>query len=86
MNFLYEEIYQIEQELKSELFPNTSFDYNFGIEMDKSYWEEKIEENFRKESKYEAMNDDYNADYYYDIIDNDSSEEDAIDDLFIKAD
>lgn len=80
---LYEEIYSLESELKRELFPNTSFDYDFGIQIDDDFWTEKIEENVERAQ----INDDrdYNEDYYKDGVGSWISEDSAIDDLFCKS-
>lgn len=81
---LYDEINSLERELKYELFPNTSFEYDFGVDMDKTYWEDKIEDNIVKAASNEAMSEDYDKDYYKEARFESNSEENAIDDLFIK--
>lgn len=81
---LYDEINSLERELKYELFPNTSFEYDFGVDMDKTYWENKIEDNIVKAASNEAMSEDYDKDYYKEARFESNSEENAIDDLFIK--
>ncbi|MBI4945924.1 MAG: hypothetical protein HY840_05935 [Bacteroidetes bacterium] len=82
---LYDEIYSLERELKYELFPNTSFDYNFGVEIDRTYWKDKIEDNIVKAARNDAMNEKYDEDYYKEARFESNSEENAIDDLFIKS-
>jgi energy-coupling factor transporter ATP-binding protein EcfA2 len=87
---LYDEIYSLEGELKYDLFPNISFDYDFGIEMDTNDWGNKIEKN-----KKEAGEDDGFMDYpdYESLrpvnniikttgFESHFSEDDSIDDLF----
>ncbi|MDP3462887.1 MAG: restriction endonuclease [Bacteroidales bacterium] len=78
----YYDLYSLEKELKNELFPNTYFDYDFQIDMDKAYWEEKIEENLMREERNNAMDEDYG--YYKEARFEAISEENAVDDLFIK--
>ena len=52
--------------------------------MDKTYWENKIEDNIVKAASNEAMSEDYDKDYYKEARFESNSEENAIDDLFIK--
>lgn len=85
---LYEDLEELESELKNKLFPNSSFDYNFGISMDQFYWEEKIKDNLIQEEInedkiQEAMRQDH--DYYYDEAMDFINEENAIDNLFTKS-
>ena len=82
----YDEIYSLEQELKDELFPNASVEYDFRYDMDKSYWEEIIEENIVKEARNDAMRDDYNEDFYRESRFEAFNEDNAVDDLFINTD
>lgn len=82
---LYDEIYSLESELKSELFPNTLFDYDFGVDMEKTFWDEKIEENLVKAARNEEKHEDYDEDYYREVIFEGNNEDKAIDDLFIKS-
>jgi len=85
VSVIYDDLYSLERELKYELFPNTSFDYDFGVDLDKSYWEEKIEENIVKAVKNDAMDENYDEDYYKEAHFDAKNEENAVDDLFIKA-
>jgi len=80
---IYDEIHDIEQDLKQTLFPNTTFDYDFGIEADYGYWEEKIEENLERAAAEEAEAEMYFEQYKMDQFER-RSEDDAIDDLFHK--
>jgi hypothetical protein len=82
---IYDDLYSLESELKDDLFPNIAFDYDFGVDLDKSYWEEKIEENIVKAARNDAMNEDYDKDYYKESRFDAMSEEKAVDDLFIKT-
>jgi hypothetical protein len=45
VSYLYDDIDYLGRELKSELFPNIWFDYDFGVEFDENYWKEKIKGN-----------------------------------------
>lgn len=78
---LYDDINYLERELKNDLFPNTSFDYDFGVEMDENYWEKKIKENIEESERQELRNDGYNDHY---IDDSKYDEDGSIDDLFEK--
>lgn len=80
---IYDEIYEIEQDLKQTLFPNTTFDYDFGIEADHSFWEDKIEENLKRAAAEEAEAEMYYEQYKENQFER-RSEDEAIDDLFHK--
>lgn len=82
---IYNEIYSLERELKYELFPNETFDHDFGVGIDNKYWKNKIEENIVRAAKNDEMNDDYDEDHYRETIFESINEENAIDDLFTKA-
>lgn len=82
---LYDEVYSVERELKNELFPRTVFDYDFDIKMDKSYWDEKIEDNIVKAAKNDSESEGY-QDVYKEMVFERESEDKAIDDLFYKHD
>ena len=81
---LYDNIYTIESELKSKLFPDTYLDYDFGIEMDAQYWEYKIEENIEKSEQYSSGYDDYFDHYSKDTRYVPYNQDAVIDDLFSK--
>lgn len=78
---LYHDIRDLENELKTDLFPNIWFDYDFGIKMDEDYWEGKIKENNEALETEELLNDDYDDHYF---IDSKYNEDNLIDDLFNK--
>lgn len=78
---LYDDISYLERELKNDLFPNISFDYDFGVEMDENYWEKKIKENKEELERQELRNDGYDDHY---IADSKYDEDGSIDDLFEK--
>lgn len=84
VNEIYEELSTIETELKYSLFPNVSFDYDFGIDIDDDYWSEKIENNIIKAARNDAMYEDYDG-FYRKESRVDKSEENTIDDLFTKT-
>ncbi len=78
---LYDEIYSLELELKSNLFPNTSFDYDFGVDMDTDYWKQKVEKNLDEAERNELRSDGYENHYVAEsILDEDAT----IDNLFEK--
>ena len=54
--------------------------------MDWSYWEKKVEENTKKSESESSKFDDYDEDYYREVNNARTSEDNAIDDLFSKAD
>ena len=81
---IYDEIYSLERELKGDLFPNILFEHDFGIDIDRTYWDNKIEENILKEEKSELDNEDYDDHYFKEAWIESNNEENAIDDLFIK--
>lgn len=80
---IYDDVYSIEHELMSELFPNTTMDYDFEIGIDESYWKEKIEENIDNDLKAEHEADMYEDQYKEEVFES-RNEERAIDDLFNK--
>jgi len=79
---LYNEVYTLEEDLKSELFPCSSIDHDFKIEMNTSYWEKKIKENNQRFDEQVARLEDYDEDYYRETRFDSNNEEKAIDDLF----
>ncbi|MBC3539292.1 restriction endonuclease [Rufibacter sediminis] len=80
---IYDEIYEIESELKSELFPTSTFDYDFGIGIDHKYWEDIIERNLIREAR--DYDGDYDREYYEDSRFKLINEDNAVDDLFAKT-
>jgi hypothetical protein len=82
---LYDEIQTLETDLKSELFPNTNFEYNFNVDIDWDYWKNKIEENIKKAEIEFLKSDDYDKEYYHESMHESRSEDAAIDDLFTKS-
>ena len=82
---LYDEVYTLEEDLKSELFPASYIDYDFKIEMNTSYWEKKIEENGKRLDAEAARSEDYDEDYYKEARFESNNEERAIDELFTKS-
>lgn len=82
---LYDEVYTLEEDLKSELFPSSSIDHDFKIEMNTSYWEKKIEENNQRLDAEAARFEDYDEDYYKEARFESNNEEKAIDELFTKS-
>lgn len=82
---LYDEIQTLEQDLVADLFPNTSIDYDFNVSMDYRYWERKVEENVHKSEMESSKFEDYDEDYYRESLYESRSEDNAIDDLFTKA-
>lgn len=79
--YLYEEIDMLGRELRQDLFPNIILDFDFGIEMDKNYWEQKIEQNNYQMEKNKIRNEPY-EDHYN--VTSKSDEDNSIDDLFQK--
>lgn len=80
----YYEIDELEKELKNELFPYTSFSYDFGVGLDDSYWKGKITENLENLERNEEMQLEYGEEYYKEAMYESINEENAIDDLFVK--
>lgn len=83
---LYDELYILEENLLSTLFPNISISYDFDISMDMAYWQEKIEDNKWRLYENSSRLEEYDADYYDEEMHERRSEENAIDDLFSKND
>ena len=81
---LYDDVYTLEMDLKLELFPSTYIDHDFKIEINTSYWENKIEENCRRLNALEDSFEDYDKDYYTESRFESKSEEKEIDELFTK--
>lgn len=82
---LYDEIYTLEEDLTSELFPSSSIDYDFKIEMNTSHWQKKIEENSKRLDAEASRFEDYDEDYYKEARFESNNEERAIDELFKKS-
>jgi hypothetical protein len=61
------------------------FDYDLGVVIEESYWEEKIKENLDREDEEEDLPYVYNEDNYKNIMFNLFGEDKAIDDLFTKG-
>lgn len=80
-NDLYDEIYSLEIELKRNLLPNTSFDYDFGVEMDIDYWVQKVEKNIDKAEWNEIQSGGYETHY---LGESKLNEDARIDNLFEK--
>jgi len=80
---IYDELYDIEKDLMGNLFPNTYISYDFGIKPEPKFWEDKIKENMERIAHEEAEADGQ-MDYYKDFQSSFESEENAIDDLFVK--
>lgn len=80
---IYDELDDIEKDLMGNLFPNSYISYDFGIKPEPKYWEDKIKENMERIAHEEAEADGQ-MDYYKDFQSSFESEENAIDDLFVK--
>jgi len=80
---IYYELNEIENDLKSQLFPNNDLNYNFGIEADDEYWKYRIIENKERIAfEEEQAVEDYK--YYREMENKEKGEDRAIEDLFIK--
>lgn len=84
VSYYYDELNSLESQLKYTLFPNTFFDYDFGIGMDTDYWEEKIKENKEEAERNELRDDGY--DDHYDSMSEKHNEDESIDALFERQD
>jgi len=82
---LYYEIETLEQDLLSDLLPNTKIDYDFNISMDYWYWEMKVKENIHKSEMESSKFEDYDEDYFKESYYENKNVENAIDDLFTKS-
>lgn len=82
---LYDEIQTLEQDLLADLFPNSSIEHDFHVEMDYSFWKRKVDENVTKSEMESSKFDNY-EDYYNEGMHESSNEDNAIDDLFTKSD
>lgn len=80
---IYNQISEIEGDLKSELFPGTNLYHDFGIGLDEEYWNEIIASNRKRDGLEE---DDYEDHYFRDPDIEISNENQMIEDLFSKAD
>jgi len=78
---LYDQISLLERELKDVLFPDDSIEHDFGIDIDRYYWDDVINDNILESKKADLM-DDY-EDHYREEQFERSQEDKAIDDLFI---
>lgn len=78
---IYDELYEISDHLKSQLFPSIDVDYEFIVKPDKEYWDKKINENITRTEYDESQIKEYHKEHY---IENVIDEEEAIDELFIK--
>lgn len=85
IDFLYEDIFSMEKQLKNCLFPSYSIvNYDFGVFVDKDYWRGVIQENIMEAEEKNILDED-NETYYNDEPWEETDREDeAIDDLFIK--
>ncbi|MDQ8750637.1 nSTAND3 domain-containing NTPase [Elizabethkingia miricola] len=83
VSYYYEDIYSQKEELRSSLFPNTHFIYDFGIMIEDSFWNQRIKENLAREE--EENNEEFDEDYYRDFKFNSSSDDNVIDELFQKG-
>lgn len=83
VSYYYEDIYSQKEELRSSLFPNTHFRYDFGIMIEDSFWNQRIKENLAREE--EENNEEFDEDYYRDFKFNSSSDDNVIDELFQKG-
>jgi hypothetical protein len=80
---IYDELDEISSELQSELLPNTTAFYNFGIAFNELFWKDQIEDNLLRIEKELGDSDDY-ADYYDEGAEKSFDEQSAIEDLFFK--
>lgn len=81
---IYDELYDLEKDLKSVLFPDTDVIYDFEIAPDSSYWDEKIQENIGRSEYEESQAEAYYEDYYREERSVQENEENAINELFTK--
>jgi len=81
---IYDELYDLENDLKTVLFPDVNISYDFGISPDRSYWDEIIQENISRSEYEESQAEAYYEDYYREERSVQENEENAIDELFTK--
>lgn len=82
---LYDELYTIEQDLLSDLFPNKVIEHNFNISIDAQYWQQKVNDNNKRLDEESARFEDYDEDYYKERMYEQRNEDNAIDDLFTRT-
>lgn len=80
----YDDLHELENELKKDLFPTITLKYNFRVEFDEFYWKDKIEENLINAERNNKIEKDYDNDFYRKKIFESYNEDNAVDDLFIK--
>lgn len=81
---IYEEIDEIEYEVKSIIFPDVLFTTVYDREVNYGFWDEQIQENFEN-SMSEPDFDSFNQDYMENWVAK-KNDEKAIDDLFERLD
>lgn len=78
---IYEELHDCKRHLIKQLSPAISFTYDFGIEADWTFWEDKIKENEIRAFKAEEEADFYRDEYREAELEG-RFENEEIDDLF----
>jgi hypothetical protein len=81
---IYDELYEIENDLMSQLFPDKEIAHDFGINPDTDFWLEKINENKDRFAYEESQAEAYYEDYYRENEFVEENEDKAIEDLFVK--
>lgn len=76
---IYDDIESLERDLKNSLFPNSIIYHDFGIEMNRSYWKEVVNNNINQQERNELLSSSEN---FYKEKEFNFNEDFLIDDLF----